>query len=495
MLVGIEQTAQAGVLPHHRPPRTVAVVGGGVSGALFGLKFSLAQPQARVIVIDPARRPGRGLAYGACGPQHLLNVPVSRMELGLTQSFASWLAERAEQVTDALAEAGGDLTAAFVQRGLFGAYVEQQVGAALVTTPGAGLVAMRGEVVGVLESPRRGVRLSDGRTVDADAVVLATGNMSPRPPGGPDSWFYDRPEFTPDPWAPGALAGLEPDSPVLLLGAGLTMVDIALRLADSGHTGPMLAVSRRGLLPKAHLAGGAWPPFDARDVAASPLDLCRKMREQTKRAAALGIPWQRVFDAMRPSVPAIWDRWTDSERRQFLRHLRPRWDIHRHRMAPRIAEALQVLTDAGRLEVRAARIAGYRCADNGVAVSLSLRGGETRIFRAGQVINCTGPRSDFDRLAIPVHANILARGLAVPDALGLGLETDDCALVDSAGRVSSWLYALGPLTRPAWWEITAVPEIVVQIDALVQHLSGTVAEPRRVVKRVAAAFFDLGAGI
>ena len=32
--------------------------------------------------------------------------------------------------------------------------------------------------------------------------------------------------------------------------------------------------------------------------------------------------------------------------------------------------------------------------------------------------------------------------------------------------MSDWLYAIGPLTRPAWWEITAAPEINAQIARL-----------------------------
>ena len=70
---------------------TVAVIGGGFSGSVFALKFARANPDARVVLIERGRRVGRGLAYGACAPDHLLNVPVSRMELGLTPGFADWL--------------------------------------------------------------------------------------------------------------------------------------------------------------------------------------------------------------------------------------------------------------------------------------------------------------------------------------------------------------------------------------------------------------------
>ncbi|MDB5687052.1 MAG: hypothetical protein JWR77_1641, partial [Rhizorhabdus sp.] len=73
------------------PARTVAVVGGGLSGTLLALKLAAARPDFRIVVIEASRRIGRGLAYGTCAPQHLLNVPVSRMEIGLMPGFADWL--------------------------------------------------------------------------------------------------------------------------------------------------------------------------------------------------------------------------------------------------------------------------------------------------------------------------------------------------------------------------------------------------------------------
>jgi uncharacterized NAD(P)/FAD-binding protein YdhS len=124
-------------------------------------------------------------------------------------------------------------------------------------------------------------------------------------------------------------------------------------------------------------------------------------------------------------------------------------------------------------------------------VSLRLRGGAVRTFNAGHVINCTGPGGDFAKIAVPLIAELRDRRLAVPDALGVGIETRDCAVVDGAGEASTWLFALGPLTRPAWWEITAVPEINLQIDRLVAQLSSPVTAHRLTV----ADFMDMGGGI
>ena len=160
-------------------------------------------------------------------------------------------------------------------------------------------------------------------------------------------------------------------------------------------------------------------------------------------------------------------------------------------MAPRVSEAFGKLQESGALEVLSGRIAGYRAAGRVVEATLRLRGGGTRVFEAGHVVNCTGPGGDFGRIAIPLIAELRDRKLAVPDPLGVGVETRDCAVIDGAGEASSWLFALGPLTRPAWWEITAVPEINLQIERLVAQLSSPVTAHRLTV----ADFMDMGGGI
>ncbi len=479
------------------PQRTVAVVGGGLSGTVFALKLGRARPDLRIVIVDEPRRAGRGLAYGACSPMHLLNVPVNRMETGLEPRFIDWLAERPEATGEALAESGGDLASAFVPRALFGDYLEARLAEARATDQPTGVHVVRGRAVAAPGDGRRGIRLEDGRTIEAASVVLAIGNLPPGRPGGVDAWFYDTPLFTPDPWAADAFDGLDPAAPVLLVGTGLTMVDVALKLADLGHTGPMLAVSRRGLVARAHRAGGAWPPFLNAHLGEAPLALLRRIRAEVRAAEAAGAPWQRVFDAARPAVAAVWSRWSPAQRRQFLRHLRARWDVHRHRTAPRIDAALRSLLDRGQLQIKAARLAGFALAGDRARVRLRPRGGGgEQTVEAARVVNCTGPASALDQLALPLIDSLRAQGLIKPDGLGLGLETNDCAVLEAGGAVSSWLYALGPLTRPAWWEITATPEIVVQVDRLVGRMRDeAVAAAPGGGRDAAAAFLDLGAGI
>jgi uncharacterized NAD(P)/FAD-binding protein YdhS len=278
---------------------------------------------------------------------------------------------------------------------------------------------------------------------------------------------------------------------VLLIGSGLTMVDIALALDGQGHTGQIIALSRHGLLPARHAFGGQWPAFIGPLLPASPASLVRVLRDQISQAQEQGVPWQRVIDAVRPFVARIWRGWSVSQKRAFLRHLRTRWDVLRHRMAPRIAGRIDRLVAQGRLKFVSARLTSCKSSDAGVILDVSHGSGRSETIHARHVINCTGPRSDFGVVGIPLIADARRRGLIRPDAIGLGIETDSCAVIPENGAPSHWLFAIGALTRPAWWEITAAPEITAQVMAFANSLS---VQPQT-AQPLEDRFQDLGAGI
>jgi len=464
-------------------PRTVAIIGGGFSGALFARKLASRQPAWSILLVEEKGGIGRGVAYGACAPEHLLNVPVNRMEVGLTPTFADWLAPRRSELADALAESGGRLADAFVPRRLFGEYLEERVASAFGTT---GLRCVRGKAVGLTQWPRR-LALADGRTFPIDLAVLATGSLAA---SFPVKARRSR-RIISDPWIPRVLDDVAADAALLLVGSGLTMVDTVLSLQARGHRGPIEVVSRHGLLPRAHQAGGSWPAF--MDTDASPREALVAVRAAVRAATAKGIPWQRVFDAVRPSVPLLWQGWNLDQRAQFLRHLRTIWDVHRHRMAARNASDIRHLVDRGALRIRAAKVLALDEHKDGVTAILRPKGEKVASREVDFAINCTGPGTDLRETSDPLLKRLHADGLICPDPLGLGLESEDCAVRDVQGDLSDWLFALGPLERPAWWETTAVPEINAQIDRLVHAWTHRAAGlPTRTLPEL---FLDLGAGI
>ena len=88
-----------------------------------------------------------------------------------------------------------------------------------------------------------------------------------------------------------------------------------------------------------------------------------------------------------------------------------------------------------------------------------------------KLIECRGVDNNPARTRNPIIRALLEDGFGRPDPLNIGLEVDDnCAVVDLLGKSSRRLFAIGPLTRPVFWEIIAVPDIRTQCAALAARL-------------------------
>jgi uncharacterized NAD(P)/FAD-binding protein YdhS len=245
-------------------------------------------------------------------------------------------------------------------------------------------------------------------------------------------------------------------------------------------------VSRHGLLPQPHKATDASPPFWNESSPRSTRGLLRLVRERVGQGERQRIEWQSVFDSLRPLVARIWQSLPQAERRRFLRHVRPYWEVHRHRAAPEIAQSIADQISSGKIQVQAGRITNYVENENGVEVTYRERkSGKTTSLLVDRVINCTGPESDCRHLVSPLMSALLADGLVRPDPLFLGLEVSlDGALIGRGGTVSQSLYAVGPARKGSLWESTAVPELREQISKLAQHLvnaSGQEPNSRRAI--------------
>jgi uncharacterized NAD(P)/FAD-binding protein YdhS len=456
-----------------RAPATIAVIGAGFSGTLLALHLLRRCPEARVLLIERNQQFGRGLAYSTGNDNHLLNVPAGKMSAfrDRPRHFVEWLAK----------QKGAAWTEdSFVPRRLFGAYVRHLLNMELKSGAAARLELLRGEVVDMEDGHHLLLELDRGRRVAAHFAVIAAGNFPPEPPPVADPWLYESSWYKGDPWASDTLADLDPMTPVLLIGTGLTMIDTAMSLLDRGHRGPLYALSRRGLLPRHHARRSEAPLLSTAELPTTVSGLMRLMRSEIIAARAQGVSWQAVIDGLRPVTQELWCALTPKERARFLRHVRPWWDVHRHRVSPGIAARIDSALKIGQLIIAAGRIVAYERLANGISVSYrALRSDPRRIEGIGRVINCSGPACDFDRVRNPLIGNLLARGKARADALRLGLDvTMEGALRSRDGAISQRLYAVGPLTKGVFWEMTAVPDIRRQCELLAAHLAQLVAGRR-----------------
>ena len=438
--------------------RDVAIVGAGFSGTLAAINL-LRHDGPRVTLIERAPVAGQGLAYGAAHPGHLLNVRASNMSAfpDDRDHFVRWL------------DANGMTRAAdqFVERRTYGRYLRESLTNA-IDRAGSRLALVQGDAIDIEQAAGVSVRFGDGRAVRADAAVLAVGNLPPHAPRGLDPTRLSPRRWKGDPWALGVADGLDDTDTVLVVGTGLTMVDIVLLLETRGFGGRIVALSRRGLLPHRHVPTvGSWTPITQRPRGKAS-DLLSRVRV---RADAIG--WRNAVDELRPYTQAIWANATTAERVRFLRHLRPWWDVHRHRLAPPVAERLAELQASGRLEIVAGKTIGVTETEDGVELLWRRRGAseQSRLF-VQRVINCTGPQGDLTRTTEPLLAALARRGAVRPDDEALGIDVDSATRVIGTDALPNpRLYALGPMTRGAFWEIVAVPDIRRQTWDLARRLA------------------------
>jgi uncharacterized NAD(P)/FAD-binding protein YdhS len=457
---------------------TVAIIGGGFSGTLLALHLLRRCPRGRVLLIERNPQFGRGLAYGTGNDNHLLNVPAGKMSAFQDRpgDFVDWLVRLEHGDKGGVPFDEGS----FVPRRLFGTYVRHLLNTELKTGDAARLELLRGEVVDIAETDHLVLTLDRGRAIRAHVAVIAVGNFPPEAPAVADPWVYESAWYRGDPWGCDTLSELDPAAPVLLIGTGLTMVDTVMSLLDRGHRGPLHALSRRGLLPRHHAREATAPELSSASLPATVSGLMRLVRAEIKRAREQGVSWQAVIDAFRPVTQELWVSLPPDERARFLRHLRPWWDVHRHRVSPAIAGRIDSALRLGQLTVRAGRIAAYRQREAGIEVEYRTPRRGTRLLHGvRRIINCAGPACDFDHIRNPLVQALLRHGQVRPDALRLGLDvTLQGALRARDGGISQRLHAIGPLTKGMFWEMTSVPDIRRQSELLAAHLAQVVAGRR-----------------
>jgi uncharacterized NAD(P)/FAD-binding protein YdhS len=459
--------------------RVIAVVGAGFSGVATAIQLlqQLQQP-ARVILLGNAASFGRGLAYGTSSAQHVLNVPAGRM--GIDPAHESGFADYLQSV--GLAYTAAD----FAPRSVYGDYLGSCLQAAQKQArPGVVLEQQQAEVQSIVwQSALSGARgwhlmLKDGRALDADHVVLATGNFASQAPlAGRHLNWAQAPLFG-SPWSSIDTSILAAEGDVLLVGSGLTAMDMVLQLADQGHRGKIVMVSRRGQLAKVHRHHDTVPRSDwiEADFGLGETRLrilLRALRSRISSAKAQGGDWRDVVGSLRSQTVRLWQQLPQRSKAQFVRHLGPYWDVHRHRAAPEVGARLQKLMQSGQVVQLAGNMTRLDIRPDGkVRVSVRARGqlvDSNHVFKA--VINCIGPCADVTRLDDPLFNQLLASGIIVPDALRLGLESaNGYELRNAEGNANPGLYYIGPFLKASHWEATAVPELRLHAQALARQMA------------------------
>ena len=409
-------------------PAGIAIVGGGATGALVAAHLLREpSPPVHVVLVERAGRVAEGIAYSTTSKRHLLNVPARSMSAFQDDPghFVRWLAGRG------LPGAADE----FMPRALYGRYLRETLWPQGEDGASPRLGTVLADVVDVTSGPQgHELVLDTGHTIAAKAVVLSTGTLMRQFPASLCG-ATSHPRCIANPWAHDALAGIPPSATVTLLGSGLTAIDVLLALQESGHRGPVHAISRHGLLPRAHKAAapgsGPWERL-CRDLEGSEV---RSLLHQVRQIVAAPQPngaegaarggrrrggrrrggryWRDMVDALRPEIPRLWSRLSGEEQLRFRRHLERFWNVYRHRMAPPVAQAVDELQSSGIFFVHAGAVDAVEEVGATLHLQVKLRARpRPYAWRTDWLVNCTGPDPHLFERGQPLMDALLTRGLA-----------------------------------------------------------------------------------
>ena len=449
---------------HERPRMRITIVGAGYAGSTLATELATTyDTDLDVCLVGTPGNFGGGTAYGDARGEHLLNARAGQLgaTAGKPAGFARWL-NLSEHARDA-----------FLPRAAYGEYLLDRLHEAETTS--TNLTTLEHEVIEIDRLPGRGYRvhLDDGSRFESDHVVLAVGALPPQQLPGVGPRLSRDPRYVPSPWQAGELERIDRDARLLVVGTGLTMIDIVATLNRRGHRGPIIALSRHGLLPQAHT-----------DVAADPVELpprllrtlhdsdLRALTAAVRRLARRADDWRVVVYAMRPELQDFWRGMSPTQRARFLRHARPYWESHRHRMAPKVAAEIDDTRASGRLQIVAGRLLRAGIIDDGIYALIRRRGNtEAERHEFDVLVRATGLETDITRTTHPLVQHLLSAGTIVPDALGLGIHVSrDSEALDADGQPVEGLYCIGALARGECWEMTAINEMRSAIYRLARRL-------------------------
>ncbi|WAT17006.1 FAD/NAD(P)-binding protein [Aurantiacibacter sp. MUD11] len=473
--------------------RQIIIVGGGFSGASAAVQLvrKIADPLA-VTIVEPSPVIGPGLAYSTDDPSFRLNAisGVHSIDVADPGHFTRWCEDQGLMGSDP--EARLPNGEAFIRRRDFRRYLAETVQSHALQPNGSTITHVRSRADDLhLMDEGVEVSLDNGNSIVSDAVILAVGNAPLRRPDWTKGGTEGHPGLIPDPLRRG-LDTIKPDARVLVVGAGLTALDIIASLLARGHSGPIKAISRRGLRPQPQAPRIFAPQADPPEPPVVPLDLLegelpdyaaaesltalrllRDMRRHAAETKADGLGWQAGFDAVSLPLSRIWPRLPVEEKRRVLRHLRPFYDAHRFRTPPMTDLAVQASEGSGQVSFRKAALDSLDTQpDEQLVANLRMADGQVIPETFDAVINCTGFDTSRAIRHNPILDSLHDQGMISPHPTGLGIVTDAENRVLAPGGASiPQIRAIGPITTGVFGDPLGVFFISAQIHRLIPGLA------------------------
>ena len=450
--------------------RTIAIIGGGFAGSMTAVHLMKQhEVPVHIILINSHYPLAKGVAYSSYSHKHLLNVPAKNMSAfpDKPNDFMNWIKNHDNY--GALDQ--NELPGMYLPRNIYGHYLKDTFDNAIRKKPeNVSIEFIHDEAID-LEKTETQVQIyfSVSPPIFADKVLLAMGNQQPRHPDFRNDTFINSKRYFPNPWVNEAVSHPEKDEQVLVIGNGLTMVDVVFGLREKKFNGKIFSLSPHGFKilphrkfePYTGLMDDLNPPYNLEK-------LVKTFRAHVKILRSNGVTGEAVVDSLRPLTQKIWLSLSKKEKERFMYHLRHMWGVARHRLPMDVHKHIQHMILDDKLEIISGRIHSLQELNDGVEITIARRNkSEMLNIKVGRVINCTGPEVDITKMKSPLIQNMLLSKTVLPDELKMGFyATPDGTIINSDGSTSERIFTIGSWLKGILWESTAVPELRGQAKAV-----------------------------
>jgi uncharacterized NAD(P)/FAD-binding protein YdhS len=454
---------------------SVVIAGGGFCGILCLVHFVKKSTQKISVSVINGKYPlACGIAFRTYSNQHLLNVEARNMSAFPDEPdhFVEWCRKNPMIGTH-----DADVPTTYFPRNYYGDYLGQILKETLQSAPphiNINLITDEVTDVNTLQDKYE-VITAGGMKISADKIILATGNSEPGPPSLKEPEFLGSKNYFSNPWSEESVSGLTKNDDVLIIGNGLTMVDVILGLREKKFTGKIISLSPHGFNilphrkapPQRYILDELSPPYDLET-------LFRLFYKHIREARTRGQSGETVVDAIRAKTQEIWTNLSVRDKKKFMTHLRHLWGVARHRLPALVHQQIQDMIKENKLDVIAARVKHIRECPEGIEVLAQRRRDQSELrLRVARVINCTGPETDIRKQKSKLFDSLLAKGIVRPDDMNLGIDANDTFnVIGTDNNPNESIYAIGSLLKGKLWESTAVPELRIQAEKIVQHILG-----------------------
>lgn len=426
--------------------KTIGIVGGGASGALAAWHcWTELQKNVQILIFEPAEKLGRGNAYAHEYDDYILNVPANNMGLDphASDDFEKWILQYHPTVAKSR-------DWPFVPRHYFAAYLDHH----LAQIPATHLQHIRDKATKISTLGRHyQIHTGHHHAHLCDYLIIATGyRTEPVIPYRPQLSDLQHKIFTSENYHKNDFS--QACGRVLIVGSGLTAIDIWRKLKKNENL-KFTFFSRRGFFP---LEQDLSPPQIRFPTlyGMTPLQILQVIRSIQ---SAHKISWVTIANQIRPQIQKIWTCWTETEKRQFLKYLRPYWDVIRHRMPSSVFANLQQDLANKNVEIRSGKITHINVLNEKFIIEYRPRKQTSQEkFDIDHIIYATG---------LPVNHELCDHGQTIA---GLSVCAHGMGYINkSAPR----LWIVGPASKGMFWENIAIPDIREQTQQIAKDIATT----------------------